>query len=282
MHHKDVLYMIEDCPALMKEYVLGLDAFRYKPETQRWIRDTVLYDGFRALAWARPERGDEQKILLARPWFEKPLLVYKNEILYAEYRHLFIEPDGYIPGARVTSLMVSTDNGKSFTKRSTIGVDREGIVTHGEPTISETSDGRLVCVMRRQAGSWRNMQPMAISFSEDDGYHWTEPCAMDHPGVFPGLTLLENGVLVLGYGRPGAHLIFSADGKGNSWSEPLTLRVGDPDQWLTKTCGYLSVLPLNDYSFLVAYSDFEYTDNDGKQRKAILVNRITVTKISHQ
>ena len=123
---------------------------------------------------------------------------------------------------------------------------------------------------------------MAISFSEDDGYHWTEPCAMDHPGVFPGLTLLENGVLVLGYGRPGAHLIFSADGKGNSWSEPLTLRVGDPDQWLTKTCGYLSVLPLNDYSFLVAYSDFEYTDNDGKQRKAILVNRITVTKISHQ
>jgi len=277
-HHGDLLFMIEDCPDFMKDYLLKLGAFRYKPRTGTWIRDTIGYDGSGALAWARPDRGDGQKILLARPWFEKPLLNHKDEILYAEYRHLFIEPDGYIPGARATSLMVSTDNGKSFSKRSTIGIDREGKVLYGEPTISETTDGRLVCIMRRQAGSWQNMKPMAISFSDDDGYHWTESRSMDHQGVSPILKLLKNGVLVLGYGRPGAHLIFSADGTGREWTEPVTLRKGDPDSWLTKTCGYLSVIPLDDHSILVAYSDFEYMDKDGNQCKAILVRRVTVTR----
>ena len=58
----------------------------------------------------------------------------------------------------------------------------------------------------------------------------------------------------------------------------MTLRKGDPDKWLTKTCSYLSVISLNENTILVAYSDFEHIDREGEQRNAILVSRITVMK----
>jgi hypothetical protein len=120
---------------------------------------------------------------------------------------------------------------------------------------------------------------MAITFSEDLGRSWGPLVSLNHPGVFPTLTMLDNGVLVLAYGRPGVHLMFSLDGTGHTWTAPITLRVGDPEKWLTKSCGYTSIVHVGPNSFLVAYSDFEHRDENGVMRKAILVRRvITIRK----
>ena len=108
------------------------------------------------------------------------------------------------------------------------------------------------------------------------GQLWTPPQTLLEFGVWPCVQLLDCGVLVLSYGRPGVHLRFAADGVGQAWSDPLTLIEGRADDITRHTCGYTSLLPLDTTSFLVAYSDFLHRDAGGRTRKAILVRRVQV------
>jgi len=271
--HKSLhLYRVSELPSTMRKYILELDGQRWHSDKKRWIAEKIHYDQSGALAWGLP--SNKQNILIPRTWFEHPLLNLEKELLYADYRQFFTNADGKIPQNRVASLMVSTDNGHSFHKRATIALDQTGKVAMGEPCLSKTKDGRLACVMRRQVGNWKGMIQMAITFSNDRGYTWEPVESLNHLGVFPNLNLLDNGVLILSYGRPGVHLIFSLDGTGREWTEPITLRKGNPKKLLTKSCGYTSLLALGDNEFLVASSDFEHKNEDGLMYKAILVRRV--------
>ena len=272
-----LLYRVAECPSAVRKYIVELDGWRWSSDNKTWAAEKVFYDERRALAWASIWEN-KQKIKIPRTWFEHRLLKLGEELLYADYRQVFEEPDGYIPKNDVVSLMVSTDNGHRFSKRGTIALDRTGEVSFSEPCLSATKDGHLVCAMRRQKGNWKSMMPMAISFSSNRGRTWEIPKSFDHLGVFPTLVLLDNGVLVLAYGRPGVHLIFSLDGTGREWTEPITLRQGDNEKWLTKTCGYTSIVTLSDNEFLIAYSDFEHKDEKGQVYKAILVGRVKLER----
>ena len=83
-------------------------------------------------------------------------------------------------------------------------------------------------------------------------------------------------VMALSYGRPGVHLVFSLDGAGRRWTDPIPIRKGDPKRWFAKSCGYTAIAPLDANRFLLAYSDFEHKGKDGKRRKTILVRRVTL------
>ena len=77
-------------------------------------------------------------------------------------------------------------------------------------------------------------------------------------------------------GRPGADLSFSSDGRGETWSEPHLLVPITSDYNQHDSCGYTSLLALDDNAFLVAYSWFQKPAGNGGTRKAIFVRRVWV------
>ena len=246
-----------------------MPARRWRPAGAGWEDTVVEYDIDGLLAWRR-----EGSTLLPRTFFERQLVQYKSELLYADYRGRYTREDGSVAGKGFTTLMVSTDNGNSFQRRSTIAMDPDDNDLMGEPQLSMTADGRLVCVIRRTD---QDQKPMCITWSEDSGRTWVPVQDLFEFGVWPCVLLMGNGTMVLSYGRPGVHMAFDPDGTGERWAVHETLIEGDPVERQKHTCGYTSLMPLDDESFLIAYSDFLYKNEKGEQCKAILTRRVQVS-----
>lgn len=149
------------------------------------------------------------------------------------------------------------------------GEDRDGFT---EPAFEILRDGTLLTVLRTTDGL--GVGPMYLSRSRDQGRTWSKPRAFAPAGVLPRMLLLRNGVLVLSSGRPGVDLRFSFDGTGETWSEPLRLVALSSEDIQADSCGYTSLLALDDNSFLIAYSWFRRPGDDGKTHKAILVRHV--------
>jgi hypothetical protein len=114
----------------------------------------------------------------------------------------------------------STDGGANWSFVSTIAQDNAiGSEGYCEPVVERCRDGSLLCVMRVDSTSY----PLYQNRSTNDGLSWSTPTTL--PGVNPDTTysvdpdlcLMSNGVLALSYGRPDNKLLFSADGKGETW-----------------------------------------------------------------
>jgi hypothetical protein len=268
------LYRLSDFPERVREHFAVLPAYRWMPETKEWRKAAVKYDTKGMLLCARAQ-GDEQ-LLLPRTWFERRLLKVGKELLYADYRANYLLDDGSVPKHNSSTLMVSTDNGRSFQRRATIATDPKGEDAMCEPRLALNARGELVCVIRRTVSSVQ--KSMMITHSKDAGRTWAKPRKLFEFGVWPSLVSLECGVMALSFGRPGAHLSFSPNGGGRTWTDPVTIRKGNPKQVMMKTCGYTDLMALDADSFLMVYSDFEHKDENGRQRKAILVRRVDVRK----
>lgn len=143
-----------------------------------------------------------------------------------------------------------------------------------EPGTVLLRDGSLLAVLRTTDGL--GVGPMYLSRSSDQGRTWSAPAVMSPTGVMPRLLQLGNGTLVLSSGRPGVDLRFSFDGKGQTWTAPHCLVPLTSDDVQADSCGYTSLVPLDDDTFLVAYSWFKRPAADGTLRKAVLVRRVTV------
>ena len=233
----------------------------------KWSDIDVRYDMKGRLAWRR-----EGSTLLPRPFFERSALVSKNEILYPDYRVRFELPDGRIAPKGSTWLMASTDAGMSFQKRGLVATDPSGHDLYGEPTIAETKNGGLVCVIRRTD---QVQKPMAITWSGDGGRTWTPAVDLFEFGVFPCLLRLESGPLLLSYGRPGVYVTVNASGDGRVWETPHAIIRGDRTNVSRQSCGYTSLLALDPNRALIAYSDF-LTPGKPTHRKAICVRIVEV------
>ena len=144
-----------------------------------------------------------------------------------------------------------------------------------EPTSVILPDGEILVLLRTTDGNGDG--PLYQTRSTNGGSDWSPPKVLRENGVLPRLLRLDNGVLVMSTGRPGADLSFSLDGRGETWSEryPLVPVEGPGNQ--DDSCGYTSMLALDDNSFLVTYSWFKKPTGDGQTRKAILVRRVQVT-----
>lgn len=145
-----------------------------------------------------------------------------------------------------------------------------------EPTFEILNDGTFLCVMR--SGSTK---PMYRTFSKDNGKHWTIPEAFTPNGVMPQLVILGNGSLVLASGRPGMQLRFCLNGDGRKWTKPIEMlpftdENGKYHEWWT--CGYPSILLLDENSFYIVYSDFRTKNEIGEYRKGIFFRKVTLKK----
>ena len=162
------------------------------------------------------------------------------------HRTMILFPDGFIQGTMYgyyasdtkyrTLWVKSTDMGANWTVVSTIAYNPHiGTESFCEPVVARCLNGSLLCVMRVGTNC-----PLYQCRSNDNGKTWSRPVTL--PGidttstfsVDPDLCLMSNGVLVLSYGRPNCHMLFSLDGSGNSWGN-LTSTYQD------KTSGYTGV-----------------------------------------
>ena len=258
------LYRYDQCPRELREYYSHLDATRWSPKTGTWQRERIAYDPADALI---RQNGPT----MVRPSFQYPLTQSRGELFMGNYVSCYVGRDGSIPGTHSVYCMASGDNGRTFERRGTIAADPEGQYPMSETAIAETSSGELVAAIRSTAAG---QKPLWISRSSDAGWTWSAPERLFDFGVKPTLLRLENGVLVLSFGRPGVYLSFSLDGTAQSWTEPTPIIAGDHESIAAHSCGYTALLELASDEFLLAYSDFQHLDGEGRSCRAIVARRM--------
>ena len=265
-----LLYRLSECPDEVKKHLRELPAIRWSPREKRWCPEKVGWDTADALA--RTRKND---FVIPRPYIDNRILRIDGLLYYPDFHLNHLLPDGSHPKNYPCWCMVSRDNGRSWARHGLIAYDPSGELMMGEPCLAQTTDGKLVCVIRCADHQQR---PMLITYSSDRGKTWGEPRRLFDFGVMPQLLLLPNKVMVLSFGRPGVHLMFSPDGSAKRWTEPVSVIAGNRSSISGHSCGYTRVLPVGDDSFLLAYSDFNWPGLHGKSCKAILVRKVVVSK----
>ena len=131
-----------------------------------------------------------------------------------------------------TMVVRSTDNGRTWKYQGTAGYAPKDPDPHligaycgyCEPSLALLSDGQLLCIMRTQGSHYPGeYRPLYQSWSKDLGKTWTRPRpAKPHlMNISPTLAVLDNGVVVCQYGRPGFHVVFSLD-NGHTWQDRIS------------------------------------------------------------
>jgi hypothetical protein len=176
----------------------------------------------------------------------------------------------------------SLDEGKSFKLKSWIQYKPDtdefpnafNVEGFCEPYLSFLPDGSMVTLIRTSSST-----PSYIAHSYDGGNTWTKPEKFDRIGVFPQLLTLDCGVTLASYGRPGVFLRATDDPHGKEWDVPIEILPFIPfDTWTwgCDSCSYTGLLPLDERTAILAYSDFRLKDEEGKERKCLLVRKIHV------
>ena len=186
----------------------------------------------------------------------------------------------------------SRDGGKTWKFNGIIARDdKNPFAGFTEPVVTALPDGSLLSVLRTECFK---TGPMYRTRSKDGGKTWDKPEQFYPFGVLPKLLTLENGVTVLSFGRPGVHIMFSRDGKGQIWENLTTLVSeslegtgldekqcglekneqvqGKPKQ--SRTSGYTDLIGTGPNSFIIVYDQFDYPDQKGRPRKTILVRKV--------
>ena len=265
------LYRLSECGPVAQKLMSEIPAARWLPDKRRWVRETIRWETDDALARIR-----KSEFVIARPYIDNRLVRVGDRLLYPDFHLNHVLPDGTIPKNYACWCMKSDDNGRSWQRHGLIACDHTGNVMMAEPCLLQTSGQDLACVIRC---SHQRQQPMLITYSGDGGKTWEQPKRLFDFGVMPQAMLLDNGVAVVSFGRPGVHLLFSHDRSAREWTQPLSILAGDPDRIDAHTCGYTSLLALDGDSFLLAYSDFDHDVGDGREAKAILVRKIAVQRL---
>lgn len=193
----------------------------------------------------------------------------------------------------------SEDNGKSFQRRAHLEYEADG---HEFPYKSGgfsdsdfefMPDGSIVWFLRSTWYSYtgKEWDPMYMTRTTDGGHTWSKPIKFDNVGILPRLCTLENGVTLLCYARPGTFVRAALNDSGTKWTEPLVVMTPDDRSSLANkpvadptfhdwdgSCNNPEIIPLDENSALIFYSDFYYPDKNGVKRKTILCRKITVER----
>lgn len=177
-----------------------------------------------------------------------------------------------------TYILKSSDYGRTWDLLAQLPTDEnitgfstgEGLC---EPEMTVTPDGTFVLLMRTG-----NKNPLYISYSRDKGDTWTIPEKFDDFGVLPQIITLDCGVTLTSYGRPFLRVRATSDPSGIEWEDPIAMGMSalpgtDPFQ---TSCFYTALLELDGNTALMAYTDFNYPNEDGEPVKTVLVRTITV------
>ena len=140
-----------------------------------------------------------------------------------------------------------------------------------EPMMAQMPDGSVVMLMRTGSGL-----PSYIVRSTDHCRTWSEPEQFDEIGVLPLIVPLGCGVTLSSYGRHKLYLRATSDPSGMQWQDHIELELTPGEG--NRSCYYTHLLPLDDTSALMSYTDFHYPGPDGEPMKTVLVRKITVVR----
>jgi hypothetical protein len=268
-------YRLSDCSEDVVRWYHDLVALRWTPATKQWREEPVGWDHRGQLFFVldTPSQGITG-VWGQKTFIECPLVPMGKDLLHVDYWTIYEADDGSAPVGWDSWLMVSSDNGRTWKRRSRLTKPTKGRMD-GEPVIERTLSGDLVGVVRVEDGG---AHPMLLVRSRDQGHTWSPEERLLSYGVLPRLLQLENGVLVLSYGRaPGTWMSFSLDG-GRTWTKPTALLVESQeltDSWKC-SCGYTSLIALDRDSFLVTYGNRHLPNAKGEPCKSILTRRVEV------
>lgn len=169
----------------------------------------------------------------------------------------------------------SVDGGRSFGYLSTIATPAQvpwGTEGPSESDMVQLANGDLLCVSRTGPGysAGEGRATMLISRSSDGGQTWTLTNS-GIQGVNPQLLVLQNGAIVLGFGRPGLQLVFSED-NGFTWKKAVKLNTYD--EWTT---GYLDLVEIEPNRLMAIY-DLMGVSYEGKKINGIFRQTIDVQR----
>jgi hypothetical protein len=185
----------------------------------------------------------------------------------------------------------STDDARTWECISQIAPDEDiykNAIANGfegldEPQMELMADGSVVVLMRSGSPSGQNdpnKYPSYIARSTDNCRTWSKPEEFDKLGVLPQIKRLGCGAIIASYGRPGLFVKVSGDESGMVWSDPIEIKLAtnlSEESCYDRSCYYTRLLPLDDHSALLVYSDFNYPENGvGESQKSILVRKLTV------
>ena len=121
--------------------------------------------------------------------------------------------------------------------------------------------------------------PLLVRRSKDEGLTWSDPKAIRpcSAGTINGL-MLENGIAVRAYGRPGAFLMFCGDGKGELWGSDVVLIQPWRNSMEENSCCNPNLISTGPDRFIIVYSKFDVSDPWGQKRQAIITQEFIVSK----
>ena len=79
------------------------------------------------------------------------------------------------------------------------------------------------------------------------------------------------------FGRPRIYIRATSDYSGVEWEDPIEIELSEADRIGTRSCCYTRLLPLNENTLLMVYTDFNYPNQNGEGTlKTILVRTVTI------
>lgn len=168
---------------------------------------------------------------------------------------------------KYTSVIVRTeDGGRNWHFLSVIAHSEEiGGEGFCEPALVRLENGGLLSALR--VGG-----PLYTTRSADGGATWSPPQVVADHGVDPDLLLMNNGVLVLSFGRPNVDLLFSVDGTGETWDTGLSLYRGPG-------CSYTSLIEAENGDLMVFFAQSGFCEMPGAgPLNMIRLARLSVTR----
>ena len=130
-----------------------------------------------------------------------------------------------------------------------------------------------------------SFSPSYCAWSRDKGQTWNDISVFAECGVDPQLLRLNCGMTIASFGRPGIYVKSSTDDGCREWNGPIKIdelgtERGDGSE--IGTCGYTSMVPIDDNTALLAYSEFYYPKRkeDEKMIKKIIIRKLTVCDFS--
>jgi len=194
-------------------------------------------------------------------------------------------------------LFRSEDYGHSFQRRGHMEYEADGCnYPYQSGGFSDSDfefmpDGSIVWFFRSAwyASTGYEWAPMYMSRSIDNGYTWDKPVRFSNVGILPRLCKLECGVTLLCYARPGIFIQACENDSGTAWGTPLVAMTPDDRSHLANikvktptfhdwdgACNNPELIPLDENTALLFYSDFYYPDKNGVKHKTILCRKIIV------